>query len=139
MLPAGRQQACVFSPAPTPLLPSHTFSAPGGKGVGRQTSATPHDSSLGYLPFPFASDSIFCLCSSSGFPTQPHQEPDKFLQSPSWVRGSEQQPATSRVSCCFAGRLLKKKKPSQIACTFSTFGKWFSFSGPRVRNLSDKN
>lgn len=78
-----------------------------------------------YLPFSSASDSIFCLWCNSGFPSQPREEPDKSLQFPSCAQGSEQQPATSRVSFCFTGWLLRKKKPSQTVYTFLMFGKAF--------------
>lgn len=82
--------------------------------------------SSSYLPFSSASDSIFCLWCNSGFPSQPREEPDKSLQFPSCAQGSEQQPATSRVSFCFAGWLLrKKKKTSQTVYTFLMFGKAF--------------
>lgn len=89
-----------------------------------------------YLHFSSAGDSIVSLF--SGFASRPHSEPSKALQFPSCAQGSKQQPATSRGSFSFAWQTLGKK-PFQTVYTPPTFGKWESFSGPRVRNLSNKN
>lgn len=125
-----KEGACVFSPVASPPLPSYAFLAEGWEGGKRNLGCAIRFPSS-YPTFLSANDSIFCLCCSSGFPSQLHDEPDKSLQFFSCAQCSEQQPATRRVSFCFAGQWLRKTRiqkyihPSHVwkgfVCLFVVF------------------
>lgn len=79
MLPVHRNKERVCSLL---FLLHHSPPTPSWQLAGKgweEKSLLRRAASPSYLTFLSASDSSFCLCCNSGFPSQPHEEPDESL------------------------------------------------------------
>lgn len=126
MLPVRRRQACVSSPVPTLPLPSHAFLAPGGKGVGRQISATLYGFPLATYPFRLEVTTSFVSAAARAFPASRTMNLTSLFSFPAVHKAldsSQQQAGWASVS--LGGRL--EKNPHKPSILFSCLESGFLF------------